>query len=77
MRGNIKIKSSRTCHIAMRMAQTPTLIIIFLDLTTPLSQFPNKCAILKGGVILKHMQTIFQIIFAKGQLMKRCCIDSS
>jgi hypothetical protein len=39
----------------------------FLDFTTPLSQFPNKCAILKGGVMLKDMWIICQMILAKGQ----------
>jgi hypothetical protein len=47
----LKIKSFRTCHIAVRRAQTPTLMFVFSDLTTSLSQFPNICAILREGVI--------------------------
>jgi hypothetical protein len=51
----LKIKSFQTCHIAITMAQTPTLIFVFSDLTTLLSQFSNIYAILRGGVILKDM----------------------
>jgi hypothetical protein len=51
----LKIKSFQTCHIAITMAQTPTLMFVFSDLTTLLSQFSNIYAILGGGVILKDM----------------------
>jgi hypothetical protein len=63
----LKIKSLRICHIAESIAQTPTRMFAFSDFTTPLSQFPNKCAIIKGGVMLKDMWIICQMILAKGQ----------
>jgi hypothetical protein len=72
----LKINSLQICHIAMGMAQTPTLMFAFSDLTTLLSQIPNICAILRG-VVLKDIYTICQIIFAKGQQMRKCCIVSS
>jgi hypothetical protein len=39
----------------------------FSDFITPLIQFSNKCAILEGGVMLKYMWIICQMILAKGQ----------
>jgi hypothetical protein len=51
----LKIKLFLTCHIAVRIAQTPTLIFLFSDLTIPFSQVPNMCTIITRGVILKAM----------------------
>jgi spore coat protein CotF len=51
----VKDKIIPNCHIAITMAQTPTLMFVFSDLTTLLSQFSNIYAILRGGVILKDM----------------------
>jgi hypothetical protein len=42
-------------------------MLAFSHFTAPLSQFSNKCAILKGGVILKGMWIICHTILSKGQ----------
>jgi hypothetical protein len=51
----LKIKLFQTYRIAVRKAQTPTLMFVVLDLTIPLNQVPNICTILRGGIILKAM----------------------
>jgi hypothetical protein len=42
-----------------------------------LSQFPNKCAIFEGEIMLKDMWIICQMILAKVQWIKMCCTVSS
>jgi hypothetical protein len=51
--------------------QTPTHLFAFSVLITPFSQFPKRF-VLVGGVILKDMCTILQIIFAKEHSMNKC-----
>jgi hypothetical protein len=68
----LKINSFRTCHIAHKIAQVPTLRFIFSDLDTPLCQLPKRLLIFRGDVKLKAKRIIDQTMFAKGHSIKRC-----
>jgi hypothetical protein len=66
------MKSFQTCQITQIIAQTPTLMLAFSAFTIPFNQFPNRFEMLVGGVILKDICTILQIIFEKRHSIKRC-----
>ena len=57
---------------------TPSFIIQDVINDVVLShQLPNKLVMLLGGLILKVIYTMRQIVFAKGHFINRCCIVSS
>jgi hypothetical protein len=47
-------------------------MLAFSAFTIPFNQFPNRFEMLVGGVILKDICTILQIIFEKRHSIKRC-----